>query len=105
MAERLHRVNRETCRGDGICVEVCPEQVLEIAQGTAATVEKRAGACIDCGQCVAVCPTESLRMPSLPMEGFPRLGRQPVGYEALLEFLRHRRSVRVFQDRQRCVSP
>ena len=59
MAEALHVVDLETCRGDGICVDVCPEDVLEIANGKASTIEEREEHCILCGHCVAVCPTEA----------------------------------------------
>lgn len=30
MAEQLHVVDAETCLGDGICAEVCPEDILEL---------------------------------------------------------------------------
>ena len=43
------------------------KKVLAIVDGKASTVESRAEACILCGQCVAVCPTESLQMPELPL--------------------------------------
>ena len=99
MAEALHWVDLETCRGDGICVDVCPEDVLEILDGKAATVEERGVHCILCGQCVAVCPTESIEMPKLPAEDFQDLAKLPFGYEEFLDFLRLRRSVRVFKDR------
>ena len=99
MAEQLHLVDPETCKGDGICSDICPENVLEIVDGKAATVESRADACIMCGQCVAVCPTESLQMPSLPAEDFQELAKQAFGYGEFLDFLKMRRSVRVFRDR------
>jgi len=99
MADQLHVVDLETCLGDGICAEICPEDVLEMVGEKAATVEDRADYCIECGQCVAVCPTESLTMPRIPMEDFERLARQPFGYEQFCDFLRLRRSVRVFKDR------
>lgn len=99
MAEALHLVDLETCRGEGICVDVCPENVLEILNGKAATVGSRAGTCIKCGQCVAVCPTESLQMPEFPANDFAELGRLPFGYEEFIDFLRLRRSVRRFKDR------
>jgi ferredoxin len=98
MAEQLHVVDAETCLGDGICAEVCPEDILVLVDENAATVEGRADACIQCGQCVAVCPTESLTMPKLPMEDFRKLPKRPFGYEEFLDFLRLRRSVRVFKD-------
>jgi NAD-dependent dihydropyrimidine dehydrogenase PreA subunit/nitroreductase len=99
MASQLHRVNLETCRGDSICADVCPEDVLEMVDGKAATVEDREDTCILCGQCVAVCPTESLQMPELPGEDFEDLAKLPFGYDEFFDFLRLRRSVRVFKDR------
>ena len=99
MSEQLHLLNPETCRGDGICVEVCPDDVLEMVDEKATTVEARTDSCILCGQCVAVCPTESLEMPKLPMKDFQGLGKRPFGYEEFFEFLRLRRSVRVFKDK------
>ena len=99
MATQLHQVSLKTCTGDGLCAEVCPENALEMVDEKAATVETRADSCIFCGQCVAVCPTESLEMPKLPMEDFHRLSKVPFGYEEFIDFLRVRRSVRVFKDR------
>ena len=99
MTEQLHVVETETCLGDGICAEICPEDVLEMVDEKAATVEARADACILCGQCVAVCPTESMTMPQLPMEDFERLPKQPFEYEEFHDFLKLRRSVRVFKDK------
>lgn len=99
MAAQLHTIDFETCNGDGICAEVCPEGALEIANEKAATVSSRAESCIFCGQCVAVCPTESLQMPELEVEDFRRLEKRPFGYDEFYEFLRSRRSVRVFKDK------
>jgi len=99
MAEQLHVVDLETCLGDGICADICPEDILEMVDEKAATVEGRADACILCGQCVAVCPTESMTMPQLPMEDFERLPKQPFEYEEFFDFLKLRRSARVFKDK------
>ena len=99
MTEQLHVVDLETCTGDGLCAAVCPEDALKIVDERAATVETRADSCIFCGQCVAVCPTESLKIPELPLEDFHRLEKMPFGYYQLLDFLKLRRSVRVFKDR------
>lgn len=99
MKNTLHTVNKEACNGDGICVDVCPENVLEIVEGKAETVEIRAGDCIRCGQCVAVCPTEAIRMPELHDGDFRELPEPPFGFEEFLAFLERRRSIRVFKDR------
>jgi ferredoxin len=99
MTEQLHAVDFETCIGDGICAEVCPENAIELVNEKAATAEDRVDECLYCGQCVAVCPTESLQMPKLEMENFRRLENRPFEYDEFFEFLRSRRSVRVFKDR------
>jgi nitroreductase/NAD-dependent dihydropyrimidine dehydrogenase PreA subunit len=99
MAEPLHLVDPETCKGDGICVDICPEKILEIVDAKAATVDNRDDNCILCGQCVAICPNDSLRMPKLPAEDFRDLPGLPFGYDEFLAFLKLRRSVRVFKDR------
>jgi nitroreductase/NAD-dependent dihydropyrimidine dehydrogenase PreA subunit len=99
MAEQLHMVDLETCLGDGICADVCPENCLEVVDEKAATVEERAEHCIVCGQCIAVCPTDSLQMPQLPAEDFRDLAKLPFGYDEFLDFLKLRRSVRVFKDK------
>lgn len=67
--------------------------------GKAATVEERADSCLCCGQCVAVCPTESLQLPKLEKRDFRRFEQRSFGYDEFYEFLRLRRSVRVFKDR------
>ena len=99
MNQSLHIVDMETCTGDGICAEVCPENAIEVVDGKAATKEERADACILCGQCIAVCPTEALAMPDLDAGDFSKLARKPFGYDEFFDFLRSRRSVRKFKDR------
>ena len=93
-------VDLETCTGDGICAEVCPEKALAVVGDKATTVDERASSCIFCGQCVAVCPTESLEMPQLPTANFGRLQKPTFGFDEFYEFLKLRRSVRAFKDRR-----
>jgi ferredoxin len=100
VVKQLHLVDSETCNGDGLCVEVCPHGALELVDGSAATVESRAEFCIGCGQCVAVCPTEAMRLHAMPDEDFERLRRPSVDFDQFHEFLRTRRSVRLFKDRE-----
>jgi len=97
MVKPLHEVDAERCNGDGLCIQVCPQEVLELSDEMAATVEGRADACINCGQCVAVCPTEALQLRTMPEADFERLERPSFGYEEFLGFLRTRRSVRLFK--------
>ena len=99
MKTSLHIVDMETCTGDGICAEVCPENAIEMVNGKAATVEERADTCILCGQCIAVCPTEALAMPDHDAGDFSKLAPRPFGYDEFFTFLRSRRSARTFKDR------
>jgi ferredoxin len=100
VVKQLHSVDREVCNGDGLCVGVCPHGALELVDGIAATVKSRAESCIGCGQCVAVCPTEAIRLQGMPNGDFERLQRPSVDFDQFHEFLRTRRSVRLFKERE-----
>jgi ferredoxin len=99
MIEQLHIVDREACTGDGLCVEVCPENAIELVDEVATTVDGRAEHCIFCGQCMAVCPTGALEVRTLEPRDFEELDRVQFGYDEFYDFLRTRRSVRVFKDK------
>jgi len=50
-----HRINRDWCKGCGICVALCPKQVLELDQYDKA-VAVRLEDCICCKLCEIRCP-------------------------------------------------
>lgn len=50
-----HRINRDWCKGCGICVALCPKQVLELDQSDKA-VAVRLEDCICCKLCEIRCP-------------------------------------------------
>lgn len=54
-------IDKERCKGCGICVEVCQTSVLEIseeqnAQGYSFPVAAAPDECISCGLCEMLCP-------------------------------------------------
>jgi len=102
---KLNIVDSDACTACAACVEICPHRVIELAEpdlgkrAVARTAPGRGRHCIDCGQCVAVCPTGSMALPNLEPGDLEPL--HPWGFDddAFLRFLRARRSVRVFEDR------
>ena len=50
------RVDKDKCKGCGLCEEVCPLEVIKV-------IEKKAnieGGCVECKACLRVCPNEAL---------------------------------------------
>ena len=47
-------IEADECIGCGICVDACPQEVLEVVDGTVEAVNEEA--CIACGDCVEECP-------------------------------------------------
>lgn len=52
---KQHKINRDWCKGCGICVAMCPKRVLDLDQNDKAVVS-RAEDCIVCRLCEMWCP-------------------------------------------------
>jgi 2-oxoglutarate ferredoxin oxidoreductase subunit delta len=52
---KKHQIDREWCKGCGICVAFCPKQVLELDDKDK-VVAARAEQCIACKMCELRCP-------------------------------------------------
>ena len=48
------KIDTKECAGCGACVEICPENVLELVEGVSKVMNP--GACTNCGACVGACP-------------------------------------------------
>lgn len=81
----------------------CPSHIFEVTERggrkAAAPVASRTKGCMRCGQCMALCPTQSVVVEGLDYQRdfFPLAPRQ-LELEGLERFLGSRRSVRVFRD-------
>lgn len=98
----LFEVNEKTCLQDGICAQICPVRVIEFREGACPRpADEAEEICIGCGHCVAVCPTGSLNHRLVPLEQCPPIEDDlRISGRAAAQFLRSRRSLRVYEDRK-----
>ena len=47
-------IDEDTCIGCGICVDACPQEVIEVVDSVLEVVNE--DACIACGDCLEECP-------------------------------------------------
>jgi len=52
---KRHVINREWCKGCGICVAMCPKNVLELDKKEKAVAARKQD-CIACQLCEQICP-------------------------------------------------
>ena len=91
-------VDKTACKRDGYCVNTCPFVVLTIdADGYPITTLESEKNCINCGHCVAVCPTAALQHANLPPSNFLAVQPGQATPEALDALIRNRRSIRNFK--------
>jgi nitroreductase/NAD-dependent dihydropyrimidine dehydrogenase PreA subunit len=55
----LPNITPERCNGCGLCIRVCPADVLSLADGRA--IVSGTG-CIQCGHCIGACPEQAVRV-------------------------------------------
>jgi 2-oxoglutarate ferredoxin oxidoreductase subunit delta len=56
-----HTIDRERCKGCGLCVNVCPKKVLELSKevntrGYFPAVQAHPEKCVFCSACCIMCP-------------------------------------------------
>ena len=94
-------MDKEKCNRDGICVAECPTQVLRLEQGDPCPLPSSdfGEVCLRCGHCVAVCPTGAFSLDWLRAdECLPIRKDFALSPKKAEQFLRSRRSIRVFES-------
>ena len=104
LAEKaVPEINEETCVGCGLCVQICGDQVLLVADGKAKAGGGVLMGCLGCGQCAAVCPTGSVTVTGRGMAPEDTIvlptQTQRSTADQLEIMLLARRSIRRFQDK------
>lgn len=85
------------CIECGACVDVCPARVFVKGEDVQVL---RPGGCILCGHCVAVCPVDAVEHRGFDGQDFPLMSADArLNVDTLTEFLRSRRSVREFREK------
>jgi len=95
-------VDNLKCNGCGKCVAVCSDLSIELFEGKARPSGHGVFECIACGQCMAVCPEEAIQIHGRflsPADLSPLPLKESVpSYEALMNLLNRRRSIRKFRN-------
>jgi len=68
-----HLIDRDRCKGCGICVDACPKNVLEISdelntKGYFPALQARPDDCIFCAICCTMCPDVAIAISEIEEE-------------------------------------
>ena len=91
-------IDQEICIGCGACIDMCSVThvyALEDEKAKALSPSR----CWECGQCVAVCPVDTIAHISFPLNECPVIKRSDDDLEKLIGYLRERRSNRVYKEK------
>ena len=95
-------VDYDKCNADGICADVCPRKLIVIddEDSKPRPIPEAAELCINCGHCLAVCPTSAITLNGMAPENCPPVKKalRP-DYEQLDQLLTSKRSIRVYKDK------
>ncbi len=69
----LYRIDENRCKGCGLCVSVCPKNVLEISdsvspKGYFPAYQARPEDCITCAVCCVMCPDVAITITEVSEE-------------------------------------
>jgi len=94
-------VDNAKCTSCGLCVKICPAEVLQLVDGLPHIGPGQFMGCIACGHCMAVCPTEAIAVVGRGMAPNDRIDLPPKEQQATADAFEalcmRRRSVRKFR--------
>ncbi|MFC1744657.1 nitroreductase family protein [Candidatus Riflebacteria bacterium] len=99
---QLFKIDREKCRQDGICKDVCPVNIITTDEkGYPKPLKNREYLCLNCGHCMAVCPSSAFSLCTMPPEScIPVNPDLAINEEQIVHHFKTRRSSRIFQEKQ-----
>lgn len=94
----MFKIDKEKCIGCGLCVKDCFPKDIQIVDGKASINNVT---CMKCGHCVAVCPKAAVSTDDYNMDDVKEYSKDEfsINAENLLNFIKFRRSVRQFQNK------
>jgi nitroreductase/NAD-dependent dihydropyrimidine dehydrogenase PreA subunit len=95
-------VDYDKCNADGICADVCPRKliVVDAEDSMPRPIPEAVELCINCGHCLAVCPTGAITLNEIVPEKCPPINKRLwPDYDQLEQLLKSRRSIRVYKDK------
>ena len=95
----MFKVDKEKCIACKQCIKDCPTSTISLKENKA---EINNDNCIKCGHCIAICPVEAVSTDDYNMDEVISYNKENFTVEAdnLLNFIKYRRSVRRFKDKE-----
>jgi nitroreductase/NAD-dependent dihydropyrimidine dehydrogenase PreA subunit len=94
-------VNQSTCKKCYLCMEVCPNKIfIRNSTDEVTTRPDRIQICFKCGQCMAVCSTQSVTVDGFSYEkDFFKLPEEESFHDSFYNLIYTRRAIRNFKDK------
>jgi len=97
----IFHVDKNKCCGDGLCVNICPMNLLKLKEGESypSILEDKEKNCIKCAHCLCVCPHFAISIDGINPENCLKIkSTNYVDFDKVEQLLRGRRSIRQYKD-------